>query len=200
MELTRAQETQLRRTGREAMEKVIAAAQQATQNGIQRATAKVTAVNDDCTADVDFGTTDYPMPLTGLRYTTGCCSMQVGDRVLVDTVNNQPLITGILANSDNGPYVRSGTLYESGDGYIRWGQQGHIVAVWANYIHAEPSIVKYGPLPKEARPAVEALGCGYVRGEAGSDGQVVVDPEGYVGIYCTRTSNYFSGSVAYFVA
>ena len=101
---------------------------------------------------------------------------------------------------DNGPYVRSGTLYESGDGYIRWGQQGHIVAVWANYIHAEPSIVKYGPLPKEARPAVEALGCGYVRGEAGSDGQVVVDPEGYVGIYCTRTSNYFSGSVAYFVA
>ena len=106
MELTRAQETQLRRTGREAMEKVIAAAQQATQNGIQRATAKVTAVNDDCTADVDFGTTDYPMPLTGLRYTTGCCSMQVGDRVLVDTVNNQPLITGILANSGNGPYVK----------------------------------------------------------------------------------------------
>ena len=105
MELTRAQETQLRRTGREAMEKVIAAAQQATQNGIQRATAKVTAVNDDCTADVDFGTADYPMPLTGLRYTTGCCSMQVGDRVLVDTVNNQPLITGILANSGNGPYV-----------------------------------------------------------------------------------------------
>lgn len=119
MELTRAQETQLRRTGREAMEKVMAAAQQATQNGIQRATAKVTAVNSDCTADVDFGTDDYPMPLTGLRYTTGCCSMQVGDRVLVDTVSNQPLITGILANSDNGPYVKptvstpfaGGTLY-----------------------------------------------------------------------------------------
>lgn len=106
MELTRAQETQLRRTGREAMEKVMAAAQQATQNGIQRATAKVTAVNGDCTADVDFGTDDYPMPLTGLRYTTGCCSMQVGDRVLVDTVSNQPLITGILANADNGPYVK----------------------------------------------------------------------------------------------
>lgn len=106
MELTRAQETQLRRTGREAMEKVMAAAQQATQNGIQRATAKVTAVNGDCTADVDFGTDDYPMPLTGLRYTMGCCSMQVGDRVLVDTVSNQPLITGILANADNGPYVK----------------------------------------------------------------------------------------------
>lgn len=125
MELTRAQETQLRRTGREAMEKVMAAAQQATQNGIQRATAKVTAVNGDCTADVNFGTDDYPMPLTGLRYTTGCCSMQVGDRVLVDTVSNQPLITGILANADNGPYVKlySGTIVlkvNGGDSVLVW--------------------------------------------------------------------------------
>lgn len=110
MQLTRAQETQLRRTGREAMEKVMFAAQQATQNGIQRATARVTAVNGDVTADVDFGTADYPMPLTGLRYTTSCSGMQVGDRVLVDTVGNQPLITGILANADNGPYVM---LYDS---------------------------------------------------------------------------------------
>lgn len=106
IELTRAQETQLRRTGREAMEKVMAAAQQATSNGIQRATAKVTAVNDDYTVDVDFGTDEYPMKLTGLRYTTGCFGVKAGERVLVDTVGNQPLVTAVLANADNGPYVK----------------------------------------------------------------------------------------------
>ena len=104
METSRQQEHQLRRMGREAVTKAIQAAN-ANSGGMRRVTAKVTRVNSDYTVDVDMGDSAYSMPITGLRYTTSCFGVRVGDTVLVDVVGHLATVTGILATSDNGPYV-----------------------------------------------------------------------------------------------
>ena len=109
METSRQQEQQLRRMGREAVTKAIQAAN-ANSGGMRRVTAKVTQVNSDYTVDVDMGDSAYSMPITGLRYTTSCFGVRVGDTVLVDVVGHLATVTGILATADNGPYVlRSGS-------------------------------------------------------------------------------------------
>lgn len=104
IEVSRQQEHQLRRMGREAVSKAIKAANEGT-GGMRRVTAKVTKVNADYTIDVDMGDSQYAMPITGLRYTTACAGVAVGDTVLVDVVGHLATVTGILATSDNGPYV-----------------------------------------------------------------------------------------------
>lgn len=104
METSRQQEQQLRRMGREAVTKAIQAAN-ANSGGMRRVTAKVTRVNSDYTVDVDMGDSAYSMPITGLRYTTSCFGVRVGDTVLVDVVGHLATVTGILATADNGPYV-----------------------------------------------------------------------------------------------
>ncbi len=104
METSRQQEHQLRRMGREAVTKAIQAAN-ANSGGMRRVTAKVTKVNSDYTVDVDMGDSAYSMPITGLRYTTSCFGVRVGDTVLVDVVGHLATVTGILATADNGPYV-----------------------------------------------------------------------------------------------
>ncbi|WP_333785756.1 hypothetical protein [Parolsenella catena] len=109
METSRQQEQQLRRMGREAVTKAIQAAN-ANSGGMRRVTAKVTRVNSDYTVDVDMGDSAYSMPITGLRYTTSCFGVRVGDTVLVDVVGHLATVTGILATADNGPYV---ILYSS---------------------------------------------------------------------------------------
>lgn len=49
--------------------------------------------------------------VTGVLMTTACCSAVAGDRVLLDVTGPLVTATGILANSDNGPYVmRSGLV------------------------------------------------------------------------------------------
>lgn len=108
METSRQQEHQLRRMGREAVTKAIQAAN-ANSDGMRRVTAKVTRVNSDYTVDVDMGDSAYSMPITGLRYTTSCFGVRVGDTVLVDVVGHLATVTGILATADNGPYVLRGT-------------------------------------------------------------------------------------------
>lgn len=109
METSRQQEQQLRRMGREAVTKAIQAAN-ANSGGMRRVTAKVTRVNSDYTVDVDMGDSAYSMPITGLRYTTSCFGVRVGDTVLVDVVGHLATVTGILATADSGPYV---ILYSS---------------------------------------------------------------------------------------
>ena len=44
--------------------------------------------------------------VTGVLMTTACCSAVAGDRVLLDVTGPLVTATGILANSDNGPYVK----------------------------------------------------------------------------------------------
>lgn len=117
METSRQQEQQLRRMGREAVTKAIQAAN-ANSGGMRRVTAKVTQVNSDYTVDVDMGDSAYSMPITGLRYTTSCFGVRVGDTVLVDVVGHLATVTGILATADSGPYV---TLYDRVNASVRPG-------------------------------------------------------------------------------
>lgn len=50
--------------------------------------------------------------IAGVPMTTACCSAVAGDRVLLDVTGPLVTATGILANSDNGPYVkRSGVRW-----------------------------------------------------------------------------------------
>lgn len=44
--------------------------------------------------------------IAGVPMTTACCSAVAGDRVLLDVTGPLVTATGILANSDNGPYVK----------------------------------------------------------------------------------------------
>ena len=133
METSRQQEHQLRRMGREAVTKAIQAAN-ANSGGMRRVTAKVTRVNSDYTVDVDMGDSAYSMPITGLRYTTSCFGIRVGDTVLVDVVGHLATVTGILATADNGPHVNRGwsRLYSSGDQFIAVRVVAGIVFLHAN--------------------------------------------------------------------
>ncbi len=149
MELTRAQEAQLRRTGREALERAVAAASNKQQSGVTRVTAEVTAVNSNHSIDVNLGTDGYKMPLTGLRYTTDCAKAKVGDRVVVDTSDHVPMVTGIVAstsdssacvklwsttldNPSTGAGVNAPTL--SGWNFLFWLQPASVGFVGSAYI------------------------------------------------------------------
>ena len=123
VEISRQQEQQLRRMGREAVAKAIKAANEGT-GGMRRVTAKVTKVNSDYTVDVDMGDSQFSMPITGLRYTTACCGVRVGDTVLVDVVGHLATVTGILATADNGPYV------DLDKRYARLSQVPNVKAGW----------------------------------------------------------------------
>ena len=69
-------------------------------------------MGSDGTVDVNIGSEDRPQALLGLRMTTACAGAAVGSRVLVETLNNVSYVTGVLANADNVPYVKSDIVKE----------------------------------------------------------------------------------------
>lgn len=88
-----------------------------------------------CTLDVELagGT------VSGVPMTTACFGAQVGDRVMLAVDGPLVTATGILANSDNGPYVRSGikrfgafTPGYGGTYTIDTGLAGNVAAVVGN--------------------------------------------------------------------
>lgn len=90
MTITRAEETALRRMG------ASLAGRSAAAEGIRRDFARVTAVRDDGSLDVDCGSPEYPMPMYGVPVTSACDSVAVGDRVVIDTYAHVPLATAVL--------------------------------------------------------------------------------------------------------
>ena len=196
METSRQQEHQLRRMGREAVTKAIQAAN-ANSGGMRRVTAKVTRVNSDYTVDVDMGDSAYSMPITGLRYTTSCFGVRVGDTVLVDVVGHLATVTGILATADSGPYVR---LYKEGAyGFCDYRVVGGVaVCITCDWLSTTANTAKeLGTLPSGLRPKASAMGAGYIRGYGGI-GQISVDSDGLVSVWCNTTNDgYFGASVTF---
>lgn len=98
----------------------------------------------------------------------------------------------------HGPSVTATLSTNGTDGYVRYSVYGDIVVVNVNYYKCTANTnVKVGYIPAAYRPKKEVIGFGYVRGIS-SDGQISVDTDGAVGIWCTSTSSaYFAGSVAY---
>ena len=75
--------------------------------GVAREFARVTKVYSDGRVDVDKGSAAYPMPMLGIRTTTACLAVEVGDTVVVDTYAHVPVATGVMATADNRHYVKS---------------------------------------------------------------------------------------------
>lgn len=104
MSLERAEAQAMRAMGRRMAEQVSEVSSR-PDGGMSRVFARVTKVYGDGRLDLDKGSESYPMPILGVRMTTGCSTPLVGDVAVVDTYGYVPLVTGILANADNGPYV-----------------------------------------------------------------------------------------------
>lgn len=75
--------------------------------GVAREFARVTKVYSDGRVDVDKGSAAYPMPMLGIRTTTACLAVEVGDTVVVDTYAHVPVATGVMATADNRHYVKA---------------------------------------------------------------------------------------------
>ena len=99
----------LRDMGRRALESSASAARSAVPQGMSRVRARVTKDNGDGTLDVDTGSSSHPEPLRGVRMTTGCRGVKVGDIVLVETMNHVSYVTGVVSN-DNSSYAKKSDL------------------------------------------------------------------------------------------
>lgn len=115
MSISRQEERAVRDIGRRALEKAATAGSDKQAKGVSRMFATVTRVGGDGTLDVDSGSAAHPQQMLGLRMTSSCYGVQVGNRVVVDTYAHVSVVTGILANSDSAPYVTSEALLVSAE-------------------------------------------------------------------------------------
>ncbi len=69
-----------------------------------RIVATVTRDNGDGTLDLDMGSKGHPRPIAGIRMSTGCRGVKVGDRVTVEFVDHVPRVTGVVSH-DNKAYA-----------------------------------------------------------------------------------------------
>lgn len=198
MDLARDEETRVRNLGRLALEKAAkAGASKAGSNGISRTFATVSRVNGDGTIDVSMG--DYTdvngvtseCILRGLRMTVACSGAQVGDRVIVDTYAHVSVVTGILANADNTHSVR---LYSEGiNGFCDYRVvSGAAVCVVCDWLSVTANKTKkLGTLPVGLRPKYSAVGLCYVRGVANTIGQININSNGIVSLWCNVSNDGF---------
>lgn len=91
-------------------------------------------------------------------------------------------------------------MTENNIGFCCYAKCGNLVTVWCDYLGVSAQVSKIlGTLPVNYRPAKSAIGMGYIRGVT-SCGQISVDSNGVVGIYCTiSTDSYFGACVTYAV-
>ena len=111
MSISRQEERAVRDIGRRALEKAATAGSDKQAKGVSRMFATVTRVGGDGPLDVDLGSAAHPQQMLGLRMTSACYGVQVGNRVIVDTYAHVSVVTGILANSDSAPYVTSSASF-----------------------------------------------------------------------------------------
>ena len=200
METSRQQEQQLRRMGREAVSKAIKAANEGT-GGMRRVTAKVTKVNADYTIDVDMGDSRYAMPITGLRYTTACAGVAVGDTVLVDVVGHLATVTGILATADNGPYVDlpwTPLLGSLGNGAAYAAASGVASVSVVNVTVGAGQTRRLGTLPAEIKPKAQALAVVGGSSQGSVAGWLWVSESGEVSVCATSQANV-QGTLTYVI-
>lgn len=88
------------------------------------------------------------------------------------------------------------------NGYCAYSKTGNIVSVVCDYLTVDECVTKIlGTLPEGFRPPRDCIGFGYIRGTS-SSGQVAVDADGTVAIWCNEKTNtgYFGGNIAFPVA
>ncbi len=140
--------------------------------------------------------------IAGVPMTTACCSAVAGDRVLLDVTGPLVTATGILANADNGPYVKF--LYGSATtadvpGYCLYAVNGNLVTVMFAWASNSATDGVLGTLPAGIRPLNRAVGVAVVMGLAAT-GQLTVNEDGRIMINSSTKSNYWAGSITFQVA
>jgi hypothetical protein len=130
--------------------------------GISRVEATVTAVNDDGSLTVNLGSSTRQI-LRTFKMTSACYGAQVGDRVIVDTLNHISYITGILAR-DNGHYVNVRQVFTVSVAF------GSVAAGAFGEAHAD--IADHGCL---SAPVVIPVSTGWVEAREATD----IAPDGF---------------------
>lgn len=89
-------------------------------------------------------------------------------------------------------------MTEDADGYCAYRRQGALVCVVCDYLKVTAKVTRtLGTLPKGCRPSRTVMGMGYPRG-VNNCGQVAVNPDGTVQVWCAvSSSGYFGGSVTF---
>lgn len=132
MSISRQEERAVRDIGRRALEKAATAGSDKQAKGVSRMFATVTRVGGDGTLDVDSGSAAHPQQMLGLRMTSACYGVQVGNRVIVDTYAHVSVVTGILANSDSAPYVHQ-TIVSNEWGSVTVWSRGGVASLACNW-------------------------------------------------------------------
>lgn len=84
----------------------------------------------------------------------------------------------------------------SDDKYCAYQKAGSLVTVSMNNVSSRATL---GTLPEGFRPRTLVVGTGYIRG-TNYVGQILVDTDGKVSTWCSRSDNYFAGCVTFQVA
>lgn len=87
-------------------------------------------------------------------------------------------------------------VQESGDVYCSYQRIGSLVTLAMNNVSSNATL---GALPEGFRPAALVVGTGYVRG-TNYVGQILIETDGKVSTWCSRSDNYFAGCVTFPVA
>lgn len=145
--------------------------------------------NNGTTLDVELcGATLAAVPML-----TTCAGAKAGDRCLLTVDGPLVTVTGILANADNTHSVR---LYSEGiDGFCDYRVvSGAAVCVVCDWLSITANKTKsLGTLPVGLRPKYTAVGLCYVRGVANTIGQINVDSNGLVSLWCNVSADYYFG-------
>lgn len=108
-----------------------------------------------------------------------------------------PTSAGWRCGFDSGPYVR---LYKDGAyGFCDYRVVGGVaVCITCDWLSTTANTYKkLGTLPSVLRPKYSAMGAGYIRGYGGI-GQLSVDSEGLVSVWCNTTNDgYFGASLTF---
>lgn len=106
MTLTRQEAQEMRLIGRAAAKRSADAGAKNAPEPMAREFMRVTKTYSDGRVDLDKGSSESSMPVLGVRVTSACAGIAVGDIAVVDTYAHVPLVTNIIASSlPKGPAV-----------------------------------------------------------------------------------------------
>lgn len=149
-------------------------------------------------------TYDVAMPdgavLLGVKRTVGAGGASVGDECLIEWIAGSAYVTGVVATADSSHYV---TEVAPGVRLVRAGSVGIVQVDYADF-GPEKTIIRVAELGVRPVPiggSGEYTGYMYVRGVAGTLGQLSVNAEGVLCAWVDRTLGAFwSGQVVFAVS
>ena len=149
-------------------------------------------------------TYDVLMPdgavLLGVKRTVGAAGASVGSECLIEWIAGSAYVTGVVATADSSHYV---TEVAPGVRLVRSGSVGIVQVDYADF-GPEKTIIRVAELGVRPVPiggSGEYTGYMYVRGVAGTLGQLSVNAEGVLCAWVDRTSGAFwSGQVVFAVS